>query len=92
MSYDVRHNTEESRYETTVEGEVAVAEYYREGNTITFTHTIVPEQLEGRGIAGAIVKKALDDAKSEGLQVVPQCAYVRAYIQRHPEYEDLIRS
>ncbi|HEX6159015.1 MAG TPA: tRNA glutamyl-Q(34) synthetase GluQRS, partial [Thermoanaerobaculia bacterium] len=91
MSYDVVNNTAESRYETTVDGEVSVAEYHREGNRITFTHTIVPEKLEGRGIAGAIVKKALDDAKAEGLEVVAQCAYVKAYIKRHPEYEDLVR-
>lgn len=90
MTYDVRNNTDESRYETTVEGEVAVAEYHREGNRITFTHTIVPEKLEGRGIAGSIVKKALDDAKAEGLEVVPQCAYVKAYIKRHPEYQELV--
>lgn len=89
-SYDVTNNKNESRYETTVDGEVSVAEYYREGNVITFTHTIVPEKLEGRGIAGAIVKKALDDARAEGLRVVPQCGYVRAYIKRHPEYEDLV--
>ncbi|HEY0143766.1 MAG TPA: GNAT family N-acetyltransferase [Thermoanaerobaculia bacterium] len=90
MTYDVRNNTDESRYETTIDGEVAVAEYHREGNRITFTHTIVPEKLEGRGIAGAIVKKALDDAKAEGLEVVPQCGYVSAYIKRHPEYAELV--
>jgi predicted GNAT family acetyltransferase len=91
MSHEVRNNEQESRFETTVDGEVAVAEYYREGNTITFTHTIVPEQMEGKGIAGAIVKAALEHARSEKLEVVPQCAFVASYIKRHPEYEDLVR-
>jgi hypothetical protein len=91
MTYDVINNTKESRYETTVDGEVSVAEYHREGNRITFTHTIVPEKLEGRGIASAIVKKALDDARAEGLKVEAQCPYVRAWIRRHPDYEDLVR-
>jgi predicted GNAT family acetyltransferase len=91
MSHEVRNNEQELRFETTVDGDVAVAEYYREGNTITFTHTIVPEQMEGKGIAGAIVKAALEHARSEKLEVVPQCAFVASYIKRHPEYEDLVR-
>lgn len=91
MTHDIRNNEEESRFETTVDGELAVAEYYREGESITFTHTLVPEQLEGRGIAASIVKAALDHARSEKLEVVPQCAFVAGYIERHPEYQDLVR-
>jgi predicted GNAT family acetyltransferase len=92
MTYDVTNNHKESRFETTVDGEVAVAEYHQEGNRITFTHTLVPEALEGRGLAGTIVKAALDHARAENLEVVPQCAYVASYIKRHPEYQDLVRA
>jgi predicted GNAT family acetyltransferase len=91
MSHEVRNNEQESRFEVAVDGDVAVSEYHREGNTITFTHTIVPESMEGKGIAGAIVKAALEHARSEKLEVVPQCAFVASYIKRHPEYEDLVR-
>jgi uncharacterized protein len=90
VSYDVRHNESESRYETTVDGKVSVVEYHREGQRITFTHTIVDEALEGRGIAAAMVKHALDDARTQGWQVVAQCPYVTRYIERHPEYRDLL--
>jgi uncharacterized protein len=91
-NYDVRNNESESRYETTVDGHVSVVEYHREGKRITFTHTIVDEALEGRGIAGAMVKHALEDAKTHGLEVVPQCQYVARYIERHPEYQNIVNS
>ena len=53
-------------------------------------HTEVPVELEGRGIAGRIVKTALDHARSQNLVVLPLCPYAKAYIGRHPEYRDLL--
>lgn len=53
-------------------------------------HTEVPEALEGRGIAGRIVRFALDDVRARGLKAVPRCPYVAGYISRHPEYQDLV--
>jgi predicted GNAT family acetyltransferase len=91
MTLDIRNNEQESRFETTVDGSVAFSEYDLEGpNRIVFTHTIVPDELSGRGIAGEIVKFALDSAREQGLTVVPQCSYVAAWIKRHPEYGDLL--
>ncbi|HET7435944.1 MAG TPA: GNAT family N-acetyltransferase [Thermoanaerobaculia bacterium] len=91
MTYDIRHNEEESRFETTVDGSVAYAAYdIEEPRTIVFTHTIVPDQLSGRGIANQLVKHALEDARSRKLTVKPQCAFVAAYIKKHPEYGDLV--
>jgi predicted GNAT family acetyltransferase len=91
MTLDIRHNEEESQFETTVDGHVAVAGYdLEEPNRIVFTHTNVPEALAGRGIAGEIVKFGLDHARDKKLTVVPQCSYVAAYIKRHPEYQDLL--
>jgi len=91
MSYDVTNNEQQSRYETTVDGHKAFAAYHRNGDTITFTHTEVAPELEGRGIAGAVVKHALEDARAQKLGVVAACAYVASYVRRHPEYEDLLR-
>ncbi|HEX8169607.1 MAG TPA: GNAT family N-acetyltransferase [Thermoanaerobaculia bacterium] len=89
---DIRHNEEESRFETTIDGHTAFAEYEREEpNRIVFTHTIVPPELSGRGLANDIVKQALDYARSEKLTVVPQCAFVASYIKRHGEYADLLQ-
>jgi uncharacterized protein len=91
MSYDVSNNEKQSRYETTVDGKTAFSAYHKDGDKITFTHTEVPPELEGRGIAGAIVKHALDEAREKKLGVVAACAYVASYVRRHPEYEDLLR-
>ena len=91
MSNEIRHNEESSQYETTVDGQTAFVSYDREDpDLIVFTHTIVPDELSGRGIAGAVVKHALDDARRQNLKVVPQCSYVASYIKRHSEYQDLV--
>jgi uncharacterized protein len=91
MTLDIRNNEEASQFETTVDGHVALTAYdLEEPNRIVLTHTVVPEALSGRGIAGEIVKCALDHARDRNLTVVPQCAYVAAYIKRHPEYQDLL--
>lgn len=91
MSNEIRHNEETSQYETTVDGQIAFVSYDREDpDLIVFTHTIVPDELSGRGLAGAVVKHALDDARRQNLKVVPQCSYVAAYIKRHSEYQDLL--
>ena len=92
MSNEISNNKQESRFETTVDGHVAYAAYeLEEPNSIVFSHTIVPDEIAGQGVAGNLVKHALDHARKEKLTVVPQCAYVAAYIKRHPEYEELVR-
>jgi uncharacterized protein len=87
---DIRNNESASQYETTIDGATAYVAYDREGeDRIVFTHTVVPDALSGRGLASALVTHALDDARAQNLKVVPQCSYVAAFIQRHPEYQDL---
>ena len=81
---------ERHRYEAVVDGYVAFAEYFLRGDVITFVHTVVPGELEGRGIGSALAKAALDDVRSRGLRVVPRCPFIRAYIERHDEYADLL--
>jgi uncharacterized protein len=86
----VEDNPAAGRFEAIVEGQLAVAEYRRAGDTIIFTHTEVPEALEGRGIAGALARTALEQARAQGLAVIPRCPYFAAYIRRHPEYASLV--
>ena len=91
MTHDIRHNEAESQFETTIDGHTGYAAYdLEEPDRIVFTHTIVPPELEGRGVAAAIVKHALNHAREKHLKVVPQCAYVAAFIKKHPEYQDLL--
>ncbi len=87
---EVRDNIAAHRYEIEVAGEVAVLEYERAAGRITMIHTSVPSALEGHGIAGKLARFALDEARAQGLAVIPRCPYVAAYIRRHPEYLDLV--
>ncbi|TPG15540.1 GNAT family N-acetyltransferase [Sphingomonas oligophenolica] len=86
----VHDNAAEQEFEIEVEGHRAIAAYQREGGTIVFTHTKVPPEIEGRGVGSKLIRAALDSARDQGLQVVPQCPFVAAYIDRHPEYRDLL--
>ena len=88
--YSVIDNTAENQYEVHAEGEVAILTYQRQGKRITFYHTEVPPALEGRGIAGKLARAALEAARADGLEVVPLCPYVAAYIRRHQEYLPLV--
>lgn len=90
MDSDVTDNRARCRFELPVEGHVAFAAYTLDGEVITFTHTVVPSELEGRGIASRLIGHALEDVKARGLRVVPQCPFVAAYIKKHPEWEAVL--
>ena len=90
MSGAVHHDAAARRYELPVDGATAYAAYERDGDVVTFTHTIVPPAIEGHGVGSRLIAAALDDVRAHGLRVVPQCPFVAAYIDRHPDYRDLL--
>lgn len=90
MDYNIKHNEELSRFETVVDGELGMVNYRRKDNVLAVTHTGVPLEIGGRGVAAALTKALLDYVRDNGLKVHPICPYTRAYIERHPEYEDLV--
>ena len=84
------HNPLMHRFELTLEGKLALLEYnQRDENTLVFTHTFVPPELRGKNIAAILTRFALEHARREGKQVVPQCSYVGVYMERNGEYADL---
>jgi uncharacterized protein len=90
---EVVHVPDARRYELRLDGRlVGVAAYHhREGSRrIAFTHTEVDPSCTGRGFGSRLAAAALDDARGQGLDVVPLCTFIARYIQRHPEYEDLL--
>ena len=89
-SYPIRLNEAASRFELPLEGHLAIAEFSRAPGEITYFHTLVPHELEGRGVGSALVKYILDYARQQKLQVHPTCSFVRAYIERHPTYQTLL--
>ena len=86
----IENNESTHRWEARVGEFVAFTSYRRNEDTIHFLKTRVPPELEGQGIAGRLVKTALDDARAQHLTVVPICRFVTVYIRRHPEYRDLV--
>ncbi len=90
LANDERHH----RYLGSVEGRVAAfAAYIPRDGLVVFTHTETDPSFEGEGVASQLVRWALDDVRSRGLRVQPQCSFVQAYIARHhDEYGDLVTS
>ncbi len=86
----VQHNAADHRYEAVVDGHLSICEYELEDGRMIFTHTVVPPELRGRGIAEKLVRAALADARQANRRIVPQCSYVAKFIERHAEYRDLL--
>ena len=82
---------ERSRYEITVDGELAgFADYRVRPDHVVITHSEIDDAHQGRGLAGALTRAALDDIRAKGLQVIPRCPYTASYIRKHPTYIDLV--
>lgn len=90
MNLSIEHNTSARRFEVVVDGQTCVLEYRLAGQVMTITHTGVPEQVGGRGIAAELARTAFETARANGWKVVPACSYASVYITKHPEYADLV--
>jgi predicted GNAT family acetyltransferase len=86
----VRDNKPQSRFELDAEGAMAFANYRLAPGTVIITHTETPRSLRGRGIASELVQGALEMIRADGLKVIAGCAFVVDYLQKHPEYGDLV--
>jgi predicted GNAT family acetyltransferase len=82
---DVVLNEERSRFELETDGHTAFVTFTRDGDVVTLVHTEVPEALGGRGVGTALVRGALAYLREHGLGLVPQCPFVRSYLQREPD-------
>ena len=87
----VRHDAPASRYEILV-GDVLAgfADHRDSGDVREFPHTVVQPEFGGRGLAGHMIAHALDEARADGMRVKPTCPFVARYIDKHPEYADLV--
>jgi predicted GNAT family acetyltransferase len=92
MDETVKNNTGESRFELAIEGHLAAAYYKQSGNVITFEHTEVPAELGGKGVGSRLVQGALEQVRAQGLKVIAQCPFVKAWIGKHPAYADLLEA
>ena len=85
MAAVIRDDREGHRLVTAKDGHVAELDYRQHGDRLIIVHTLVPEELEGHGLGGQLVKAAVQKAVDEQLTVVPWCPYARKWLQDHPD-------
>ncbi len=80
-----------SRYQILVdEAVVGFTEYHDDGDQRTFPHTVIDEDQRGQGLAGTLIRRALDATRAAGKSVIPRCSAVAGFIAKHPDYHDLV--
>lgn len=91
MPRTVEHNPELSRYELHVEGElVGWSDYRPAGASVIIAHTEIDQKHEGAGFGSELVRGTLEHIRASGKTVIPTCPFTAAFIQRHPEYIELV--
>jgi uncharacterized protein len=84
-------NRASGRFEIMVDQAVAgFAKYTQSGATVSFTHTEIDSDFQGRGLGSILARGALDAVRADGGSVLPFCPFIRSYIRRHPSYVDLV--
>ena len=86
----VRHNEKRHRFEAGGTENPAHLDYRLREGVVDMVHTEVPAEYQGQGLAGKLAAAALDWARESGRKVVPSCSYIKGYLGKHPEYEDLL--
>ena len=89
---EISRNSEQSQFEAVVDGQTAVAQYRLNEAQMTITHIVVPPPIEGQGVGSALCQFIVQTAREDDLKIVPQCPFMAAYFQRHPENNDLLAS
>jgi len=91
MSYEVVDDPAAGRFEIRVDGERAgSAQYARRASSIVVNHVTVEDRFAGRGVGSALARGVLEAARADGVGVVPNCSFLRDYLRRHEEYQDLV--
>lgn len=86
----IRDDAERHRFELEENGAIAFASYRRDDGVLVIPHVEAAYSLRGTGAAGRLMQGVMERVRAEGLKVRPLCGYARSWIQRHPEYRDLL--
>ncbi|TYK48396.1 GNAT family N-acetyltransferase [Actinomadura decatromicini] len=92
MSTEITDNAERKRYEIRLDGELAGFADYEpaENDILVLTHTEVDPAFEGKGVGGTLARGVLDDLRAQNRTVIPLCPFIKGWIQRHPDYRDVV--
>ena len=89
---EIQHNPDNRRFLLKREGHTAVLQYTLHDGVMTFTHTGVPAALEGRGIGSQLARAGMEYARENNFKVVALCWFVSGYIDRHTEYQGMLKT
>ena len=89
-NYQISQDEVAQQFTATVDGAICELDYRLTSGVMTITHTGVPPQVGGRGIAAELTRTALETARARGWKVVPACSYAIAYMRKHPEFAELL--
>jgi len=88
---EVRLDSAGRRFEIFLDGiNAGHTRFHDDAGVRTFVHTQIDPSLEGRGLGGQLIRAALDQTRAAGLRVIPECPFVKAFIEKHPEYDELV--
>ena len=89
----ITHDTTAERYLITVDGrDAGYADYIQGDGVRDFHHTVIDPEFRGQGLSKPLIQAALDDTRVAGDKVRPLCSAVAGFIEKHPEYRDLVQS
>lgn len=90
MEFELEDNKEKKRFEVEIEASTAFVEYQKNNEIISLTHTEVPEELGGQGVGSKMIGKVLSKIKEDGKKVKISCPFIKNYVDKHPEFNDLV--
>ena len=90
MDIEVKHDKENERFVSAVEGYQAYLSYNVFDDKIDLSYAYTPPELRGKGIAKIVVEYAFNYAKEKDLKVIPTCSYVQAFVERNDNYKNLL--
>ena len=87
---DVVENPAQNRFELTLDGGTALVAYRRDGERLVLVHTEVPSQFAGQGVGSKLAKGVFELLRASGRKAVVRCEFLKGWIAKHPEYEDVV--
>lgn len=80
-----------NRFVILVDGaEAGFAAYARIDGRLVFDHTRIQDAYAGQGLGGILLRRSMDQVRAQGVRVVPICEFLAGWLDKHPDYQDLV--